>query len=118
MVSPLEGSLARTIGRAMNSLFLDAVLTRDVPGTITDPADPSAPTTTDYTCKVVVEKYNDYFTKNELVQAGDRRVLILALSLATRPQANDRVTVSGITFTLSNIGTDPATAVWECTGSM
>jgi hypothetical protein len=100
----------------MKGLFLDATLTRDVDGTITDPADPPAPSATDYTCKAIVETYSDYFRKNGLVDAKDRKVLILADSLSVTPAPNDRVTISGVTFTVMEVDTDPATAVWECKG--
>lgn len=118
MTSPLSGSLATQIYKGMKALFLDATYTVDVPGTITDPADPPAPTPTDYACKAIVEKYSDYFSKQGLVQDGDRRVIILADSLSVRPVANARVTIQGITFTVISVDTDPATAAWEIQGRM
>jgi hypothetical protein len=118
MTSPLSGSLAKTIGSAFKGLFLDAVLTRETPGTGGDPFDPPPPVVTTYSCKAVVEAYSDYFRKSGLVNAADRKVLILAASLAVKPQAGDRVTIQHITFTLSEVSTDPATAVWECRGAM
>jgi hypothetical protein len=118
MVSPLSGSLAAQIYKGMKALFLDATYTVDVAGTITDPADPPAPTTTNYACKAIVETYSDYFSKQGLVQDGDRKVLILANSLAVRPVANARITVSGIQFTVIKVDTDPATAVWEIQGRL
>lgn len=118
MTSPLEGALAAQIYAGMRNLFLDATYTVDVPNTGSDPADPPAPTPTDYPCKSMVEKYSDYYTKNGLVQDGDRKVLILANSLSVQPVANARLTIRGITFTLTKIETDPAQAVWECTGRM
>lgn len=118
MTSPLAGSLAAQIYKGMKDLFLDATYTVDVPAVIVDPADPAAPTPTDYGCKAMVEKYSDYFTKQGLVQDGDRKVLILANSLAIKPVANSRVTIQGITFTILKVDTDPATAVWELQGQM
>jgi hypothetical protein len=118
MTSPLESALATQIYKGMKNLFLDATLTRDVAGTITDPADPPAPTATPYACKAIVETYSDYFRQNGMVDAKDRKVLILADSLTVQPVPNDRVTISGITFTVMEVGTDPATAVWECKGRM
>lgn len=118
MASPLSGALAAQIYKGMKALFLDATYTVDVPGTITDPADPPAPTTTDYACKAIVETYSDYYSKNELVQDGDRKVLILANSLSVQPVVNSRITISGITFTTIKVDTDPATAVWEIQGRL
>jgi hypothetical protein len=65
-----------------------------------------------------VEKYSDYFSKQGLVQDGDRKVLILANSLSVRPVVNSRITISGIIFTTIKVDTDPATAVWEIQGRM
>jgi hypothetical protein len=118
MTSPLQGALAAQIYKGMKGLFLDATYTVDVPGTITDPADPPAPTPTDYACKGIVEKYSDYFRANSLVDAKDRKVLILAGSLAVKPVPNARVTIGGVTFAIIKVDTDPATAVWEIQGRM
>lgn len=118
MSSPLEGGLAKTIGSALKTLFLDAVLTRETPAEGGDPFDPPAPVVTQHECKAIVEAYSDYFRKNGLVDAADRKVLILATSLNVKPQAGDRVTIQHITFTLQEVSTDPATAVWECKGTM
>lgn len=120
MTTPLAGSLAKTIGKAFKGLFFDATLARDVPGEPDPdrPFDPPAPTITTHACKGVVQAYSDYFRKSELVGQSDRKVLILATSLAVKPQAGDRVTIQHITFTLSEVSTDPATAVYECRGSM
>jgi hypothetical protein len=102
----------------MSSLFLPAVLVRDVPQVGGDPADPLPPTQATYPCKAIVEGYSDYFKANNLVNASDRKVLILATSIGAKPAAGDRVTISGITFTLQDVSTDPAEAVWTCRGSM
>lgn len=121
MASPLEGSLARTIGGAMRGLFLPATLTRDVvpSSPAYDPLDPPAAVPVEYSCKAIVESYSDKFRLEGLVAANERKVLILATSLSVRPQMLDRVTIRGITFTLSDkIKTDPAEAVWECAGAM
>jgi hypothetical protein len=118
MTSPLSGSLARTIGSAMRSLFLDATLLRDVPAVATEAFDPPAPTEAIYTCKAIVEGYAERFRLDGTVSAGDRKVLILATSLSVTPAAGDRVMIRGITFTIIEVGTDPAQAVWECKGRM
>ncbi|MDB5505333.1 MAG: hypothetical protein JWR89_5235 [Tardiphaga sp.] len=118
MNPPLSGSLARTIGSAFKGLFLPALLVRNVPQTGGDPADPLPPIPANFPCKAIVESYSDYFKANNLVNASDRKVLILATSVGVRPKPDDRVTISGITFTLQDVATDPAEAVWTCRGSM
>jgi hypothetical protein len=122
MTSPLVSSLAATIGNAMAFLFLDAVLTRDVAGVITDPADPPAPTQTTFACKAIEENYSAGLRSAGLVGATDIKVLILANSLATDPQPLDRITIRGKTVTVvpENAGgmravqSDPARATWSC----
>lgn len=118
MASPLAGSLATSVFKAMRGLFLDATLTRDVEGTITDPADPPAPTPTPYDCKAIVETYAERFRLDGTVHENDRKVLILANSLSVTPKAGDRVSIRSITFTIQEVMTDPAIAVWECRGRM
>lgn len=123
MASPLSGSLARTIGSAMASLFLDTTITRDVAGTITDPADPPAPTTTSFTCKAIRETYGVGHRSGGLVQSKDVKIIILQTSLATTPQPGDRITITGMggPWTIVSEGAgqpavqaDPANATWEC----
>jgi hypothetical protein len=111
-------SLPATINSAFKNLFYDAVMTVDVPQDSPDPADPLPPVPTPFACKAIVEAYSDYFRKNGLVDAKDRKVLILAKSVAVKPAAGNRVTIQGITFTIQEVSTDPATAVWECRGQM
>jgi hypothetical protein len=118
MTSPLSGSLARTIGKAMAPLFLPAVLIRDVPQVGGAPDDPLPPLAANFLCRAIVEAYSQYFKANNLVAANERKVLILATSLGVKPVAGDRVTIQGITFTIQEVSTDPATAVWECKGAM
>lgn len=118
MTSPLSGSLARSVGKAFNTLFLPAVLVRDVPQVGGDPADPLPPLAAEFKCRALVESYSQYYRANNLVGASDRKVLILATSVSVRPAPGDRVTISGITFVLGNVSTDPAEAVWEATGTM
>lgn len=111
-------SLPATINSAFKSIFYDAVMTVDVPQDSPDPADPLPPVPTPYPCKAIVEAYSDYFRKSGLVDAKDRKVLILANSVKVKPAAGNRVTIQGITFTIQEVSTDPATAVWECRGTM
>lgn len=120
MASPLEGALARQVGSAFKALFLPATLTRDVvpSSPAYDPFDPPAPVPVEYPCKAIVEAYADKFRLEGLVAANERKVLILATSLSVRPQPQDRVTIRGITFTVVDVKTDPAEALWECRGAM
>ncbi len=121
MVSPLSGSLAKTIGKAMAGIFLDAVLIRDV---VSDP-DPVTPwvpgsnTPVNYPCKAIHEDWSSSYLAGGLVNAGDRKVLVLASTLAVEPAPGDRITIRGETFTVvpqgsgqPAVSTDPARATW------
>lgn len=112
--SPLSGALAAQIYKGMRKLFLDATLTRDVPGTATDLADPPAPTPTDYSCKAIHDTYSAYHRASGLVNEGDVKIIILVGSLSITPLAGDRITIRGKTFSLVKTDTDPALATWEC----
>lgn len=106
----------------MSSLFLDATLTRDVAGTIVDPADPPLPTQTTYNMKAIEENYSAGLRGQGLVGANDIQVLILASTLTVEPQPLDRITIRGKTVTIVPMNTagmkavqsDPAKATWSC----
>ena len=119
MVSPLV-KLPAAIAKALNGIFLDATLTRStVPASPSYNAwDPPTPSDTAYACKAIVESYSDRYRAEGLVGLKDRKVLILADSLDVTPQANDRITISGVTFLAVDVQTDPATAVWVVQGRM
>lgn len=120
MSSPLEGAIARQVGAAFKSLFMPATLTRaSVPDSPDyEPFDPPIEVFVEYPCNAIVEAYSDKFRMDGLVAANERKVLILAASVAVRPQPHDRVTIRGITFTISEVNSDPAEAIWECRGIM
>lgn len=119
MVSPLT-KLPATVGKALSGIFLDATLTRgSVPDSPSyDAWDPPAAIDTEHSCKAIVENYSDRYRAEGLVGVKDRKVLVLADSLDVTPIAGDRVTISGITFTVVDVRTDPATAVWVLQGRM
>lgn len=124
MTSPLESSLALSIGRGMSGLFLDCTLERDVDAPSSpspDPWDEGLKTTLTYSCKGIHEEYEVGWIAGGTVSAKDRRVLILASSLEVEPQPGDRITIRGETFTVVPpdtggrvaVSTDPAKAVWD-----
>lgn len=115
MASPLEGSLAISIGKAFNKLFLDAVLSRDVAvdSPAPEPGEPANVVPVQYPCKAIVEEFSDYYKLQNLVQANERKILVLADSLNTEPRQNDKITIRNKTYTVVSISTDPAKATWE-----
>jgi hypothetical protein len=111
--------LPRAINSAFNNLFYDAVLTVDVPQDSPDPADPLPPVPTPYPCKAYVEKYSAYYLANSLVQASDRKVIVLANSLAIEPVIGARITVNNVTFTIVNYDDGGSNlSIWEIQGRL
>lgn len=125
MISPLI-SLASTIGKAFNGIFLDATLTRDVPGSTEPPYSSynrGPPTTVTYNCKALAETYSAYTRGQGLVNASDMKVMILATSLSVAPQPLDNISIPVMGFSgqivaagtagQPAVSTDPAKAVWS-----
>lgn len=119
MTSILD-SLPNIIAGALSDTFRDAILTRD--GAATGPIyDPTPGGAISYPCKAINDEWSAFYRQGGLVGATDRKVLILASTLATKPQAGDRIEilVDGVTLTVVPEGSgqpavsaDPATAVW------
>lgn len=113
MVSPLEGPIRRTIGKALKSTFYAAKITRTVT-TGGDPWDPGSgeTTITEYSCRGFVDAYSDFYLANSLINSGDVKVVILTDSLATTPTVSDTVTIRGKTYSIINVSPDPALATY------
>jgi hypothetical protein len=108
MTSPLAGSLARTIGKALAPVFLPATLTRG---------------STLYPCRGIYEQWGKASGAGGVITNPDVKALLLANSLAVEPNAGDVVSLQGTTFVVvSNIdtkpavSTDPARATWSLLG--
>jgi hypothetical protein len=115
VASPLEGSLAKTIGKTFNNLFLSATLSREVAidSPAPEPGEPAQTVTQTFSCKAITEEFSDYYKLQNLVQANERKILVLADSLNTEPKQNDKITIRNKTYTVVSVGTDPAKATWE-----
>lgn len=120
MTSPLD-AIAGKIGKAFGPIFYDATLSRD--SFTPDPAEPGEPgttTITTYPCKAIHEEWGTRYLAGGLVRASDRKVLVLAATLATEPKPGDRITLRGETLTVvpgdtsgqPAVSTDPAKATW------
>lgn len=120
MTSPLLGSLAKTMAKALGPIFLDATYEIDTPGD--GPAyDPGPPATKTYPCKAIEDDWGAYYRQGGLVSGDDRKILVLAKTLAVEPQEGGRFTIRGRTFVVYSNGegqpavaSDPALAAWEC----
>lgn len=117
MTSPLLSSLRATINTAMGGLFLNATLTRDVAGTPspdTEPFDPVAVTTTDYSCKAIHDEYDSTSRTDGTIDQQDVKLIILAGSLSVTPIPGDRITIRSVAYAIQDVASDPALATWIC----
>lgn len=113
MTSLLDGGLARLIGRAVNNLMLDGVLTRGVSTTADERGNPEE-TDDEFPCRGFTENYSATYRATAGIPSTDLAVNILAASIATTPMIDDRVTMRGATYRIRSVTTDPAHALWVC----
>ena len=116
--SPLLGSMAISIGKGLAGLFYPAVYEVDGP-TTGAPHDPIPGAATQYPCLIIEEDFGSYEVQGGLVKGTDRKVMILATSIAVEPVNEGRITTRGRVLTIYSDGegkpavsTDPARAVW------
>ncbi|WP_096700016.1 hypothetical protein [Magnetospirillum sp. 15-1] len=113
MASPLQGGIARTIGKALAGVMYGVTLSRTTEGYYDPDTGTVVPGATEtFTAKGMVDNWGAYHLANQLVQAGDRKVTILTPSLSTTPAAGDSVTANGQSWLVISIQSDPAKAVW------
>jgi len=85
--------------------------------------DPRDTATTEWPCQGFVDSYSDKFRPKDGVPSTDAKVCIFAKSLpaGVRPEKDDVVAMptGGASYQLGDdIKTDPATALWECRGTL
>ena len=113
MTSLLDGGLARIIGRAVDGLMLDGVLTRGVSTTADERGNP-VETDDEYPFRGFTENYSATYRATAGIPSTDLAVNIIAASIATTPKIDDRVTMRGTTYRIRSVTTDPAQAMWVC----
>jgi phosphoribosylamine-glycine ligase len=116
MTSPLSGSLARVVGKALRGLFLDATYETVSAGTYDPLTDTfSGAGTVTYAVKAIAEGYPERLVavKDALIRRSDRRVTILAASLPVSPRAGDKITLAGgQLLQVISVESDQARATW------
>lgn len=118
-MSVLEDEIAELVadGLAAADVPYDMTVTRTVPGVV-DPEEPWVevpPTTEEYACQGFIDSYSNYWIAQGVVEAGDRKISIVAKTLSTVPVQGDTITARGETYTIvGDVKTDPAIALWEC----
>lgn len=115
-MSILDGELAAEVTEALADVFLPATVTRMLPGS-TDPPyapwNPGPPTPQNNACLGIVDDYAAHLRDGTLIQQTDRKVLILANSLAITPTTEDTCTIRGATGAIIRVSADPALATYE-----
>lgn len=67
---------------------------------------------TNHPCRGWIADYDDLSKLAAMRPITDRKVVILADTLAVAPTISDRVTVDGQTYRIRSVSTDPAGAAW------
>jgi hypothetical protein len=106
----MTGGVQSIVGKSLDFLMSDMTLKRRIPAALT--------TYQSWKARGLVTNYTGLDRLNTEIQAGDRKILILQLSLtATAPQTNDQlITSEGKTFIIVNVQADPANATWTLQG--
>jgi hypothetical protein len=114
-MSILEGELAATIADALieADLPLAITLTRTTAGSGGDPWNPPTGTTTTYQCSGFTDSYRDAERVGTLIEATDRKVIVIGATLLTTPEVSDTVNIQGEPLNVMSVLTDPARALWE-----
>lgn len=118
MVSPLEGALAKAIYKGFKGRLLKGVLTRTTPGGTLDAlGDPTSVTPATFAFEGFVENFTAFYRANAGIPDGDVSILIIAQSIKTVPNQEDRVTLRGVTYQLRKlVENDPANAAYRWAG--
>jgi hypothetical protein len=110
--------IAAILNQSLGPGLLKMTLVRLTPGQrvdgdLTSGVHPSRKT---YACKGVVVDYRLSQFDGDLVQKGDRRVLLLGKSLPSGivPQSSDHIQAEGVEAEVVNVIRDPASATYDC----
>ena len=110
--------IAGLVGKQLGKSLLPLTLTKVTAGTPTAGSltGGSNPTTADSAARGILDDYRAVQIDGELIQRGDRKVLILGATItpAVVPEPGDRVTIEGATFNVVRVERDPAAATYTC----
>lgn len=67
-------------------------------------------------CRGWVDDYSAFERSGTLIEANDRKIFVVASSLAIEPTPADTVTVDGKVFSIITVTIDPAGAAWIIQG--
>lgn len=108
--------IAGVIAQAMGPGLLAATLIKVFPGTRTSGnlAGGTNASTLSYPARGFTESYRASQIDGDLVRRGDRKVVLLGATIPGRvvPEAGDRLTIEGRTFSVVRVERDPAAATY------
>jgi hypothetical protein len=116
----LLDDIAQIVGDAIPAAGLtrDAVLTKltdgaTAPGKTSGSGNPTAQT---FAAQGIVSDYNAFELQSTLIKAGDRKVKLIATTIAgdAKPEPNDRIAIEGATYVVIRVARDAASAVYTC----
>lgn len=108
VLDEIQASIGDAFGDT-SLFFSDATLTRPAQGGGWNDTGGSAAV---YPCKAMVEAYSDHVRAVADIPGTDVRLMIVGTSIAVDPLKGDTVTVGGKDWTLIQVDTDPARAMW------
>jgi hypothetical protein len=98
---------------AFDDLQVTVTLTHQTGAGTYDPATgETAGGTATYTPRAVLGSYRTFEIDGQNIRPNDKKVLIAANDLAVTPGVDDAVTISGETWVVVDVKTDPASAMW------
>jgi hypothetical protein len=112
VTNPLDAMPALIAGAA-GFLFRAATLRRQG-APVSDGPGRFRPSFASHACRALVVDYTAFQRAAGDIPAGERKVLVLAASLAgVTPQPGDRIEIEGAIWSVIDTGRDPAAATWE-----
>jgi hypothetical protein len=113
----LPVNLAKLVAQQFGKIMIPVTLEqRAVSSTVTHnaPTRVLAVPPTVFAGKGFVEDFRAGQLDGEVVRVGDRRIMILAQTMAAAtPKPSDRVTIEGRTYIVQSVSRDPADATWS-----
>lgn len=70
----------------------------------------------EYPCKALVDDYSDFRRSALGIPSNDRKIIILAASVAVSPAVGHAIRAVGRDWQIVSLSRDPAAATWECQG--
>lgn len=111
----LRGSIPRLVARALAPVLED--LTYQEVAQVPVDADKAWEGTTEavrpHRCRGYVGEFSRAELASSLVEANDRKVVVVADSLDVEPDETGRVVVSGRSLAVVSVRSDPLRATWE-----